>query len=123
MQTSIIKVNRVGIGAALNFWLGVIKALQDNKFIVRKDFKTKADLNIVLSGQFENPVGFTGKRVMVLNKNPWVPAAGKVWDEMYADIVKHYYDEIIDVTELTPEQAALRVIDYIHAEERKADKS
>ena len=122
MQTSIIKVDRQGNDTG-NFWLGVIKFLQDNKFVVRKDFRTKADLNIILSGQFENPVGFTGKKVMVLNKNNWVPVPGNAWDTMYGDIVKHYYDDIIDVTKLTPKQAAIRVIDYIHAEERKADKS
>lgn len=120
MQTSIIKVNRQG---TTGYWVQVIKFLQDNKFIVRKNFKTKADLNIVLSGQFENPVGFTGKRVMFLNKNHWVPREGNAWDTMYGDIVKHYYDDIIDVTKLTPKQAAIRVMEYINAEERKADKS
>jgi len=120
MQTSIIKVNRQG---QTGYWVQVIKFLQDNKFIVRKDFKTKADLNIVLSGQFENPVGFTGKKVMILNKNHWVPIKENAWDNMYRDITKHYYDEIIDVTKLSPKQAAIRVIEYIHDEERKADKS
>jgi hypothetical protein len=120
MQTSIIKVNRQPVG--ITFWISVIKCLQDNKLKVRKDFKTTADLNIVLSGLFENPRGFTGKRVMVLNKNEWAPAQGSAWDRMYGDIVKHYYDDIIDVTKLLPKQAAIRVIDYIHAEERKADK-
>jgi hypothetical protein len=120
MQTSIIKVDRQPVG--ITFWISMIKELQDSKFTVRKDFKTKADLNIVLSGQFENPVGYTGKRVMVLNKNEWMPKQGNAWDKMYGDIVKHYYDDIIDVTKLTPKQAATKVIDYIHAEERKADK-
>jgi hypothetical protein len=120
MQTSIIKVDRQPVG--ITFWISVIKCLQDNKLTVRKDFKTKADLNVVLSGLFENPRGFTGKRVMVLNKIEWSPAPGNAWDRMYGDIVKHYYDDIIDVTKLTPKQAAIRVMEYINAEERKAGK-
>jgi hypothetical protein len=120
MRTSIVKVNRQPVGVI--FWISMIKELQDNRFTVRMDFKTKADLNIILSGQFENPVGYTGKRVMVLNKNEWVPRQGNAWDKMYGDIVKHYYDDIIDVTKLSPKQAAIKVIDYIYAEERKADK-
>ena len=92
-------------------------------FKVNTNFKEAADLNIVLSGQFENPQGYTGKRVMVLNRNEWVPVAGKAWETMYGDILKHYYDDIVDVTDKTPKQIAKTVIDYIHAEERQADKS
>ena len=120
MQKAIIKVNRQPLGSTL--WLSVIKELQDRKFIVRRDFKTKADLNIVLSGQYENPVGYTGKRVMVLNKNEWIPVKKNAWKYMYRDIVKHYYDEIIDVTGEPPKRIAEKIIDYIHAEERKAGK-
>lgn len=122
MQTSIIKVNRQ-FAKGMEFWISVIKFLQDKEFKVRINFKTKADLNIVLSGMFENPRGFTGKRVMVLEKNEWLPQKFNAWDTMFRDIITHYYDDIIDVTGLTPKQTALKVIDYIHAEERKADKS
>ena len=121
MKTSIIKCDRIESGN--NFWIGVIKALQDKKFVVRRDFKTKADLNIVLSGVFENPRGFKGKRVMVLEKKEWWPSKFNAWDSMYRDIVKNYYDEIIDVTGKTTAQVANIVADYINAQERQADKS
>lgn len=121
MQYSIIKVERIPKGS--NFWLHVIKELQHNKFSVQKDFSKKADLNIVLSGAFENPRGYNGKRVMVLQKKDWVPFKLNAWDNMYRDIVKHYYDEIIDVTAMNPASAAKTIIDYIHAEEWKTYKS
>ena len=52
---------------------------------------------------------------MVLNRNEWVPVVGKAWETMYGDILKHYYDDIVDVTDKTPKQIAKTVIDYIHA--------
>jgi hypothetical protein len=120
MRVAIVKVSRQPIKS--NLWISVIKELQDRKQRVNLNFKQEADLNIVLSGQFENPGGYSGKRVMILNKNEWVPAKGNAWDNMYRDIVKHYYDDIVDVTDKTPKQIAQTVIDYIHAEERKTDK-
>ena len=103
-------------------WLDVINEIMNKKMKVNTGFSEKADLNIILSGQFENPRGFTGKRVMILNKKEWVPSKGNAWDTMYRDIVKHYYDDIVDVTDQTPKQIAQTVIDYIHAEERKTNK-
>lgn len=120
MLSEIIKVSRLPKN---NIWLNVIRELQNNKFKVRTNFKTKADLYIVLSGQFENPRGYNGKRVMILNKKEWCPYGANAWDYMYKDIVKHYYDDIVDVTDKTPKDIVQTIKDYIHAEERKADKS
>jgi hypothetical protein len=100
----------------------VIQKLQQQRHPVQKSFPKWADVNIVLSGLFENPRGCKGKRVLFFDKNEWQPR-GRGWDTLYGDIVKHYYDEIIDVTEKTFSETAQAVIDYIHAEERKADKS
>ena len=119
MRTAIVKVDRI---QQTSRWLPVIQKLQQKRFPVQKNFTKKADLNIVLSGLFENPRGFNGKRVLFFDKNEWQPR-GKGWDTLYGDIVKHYYDEMIDVTEMNFSETAQAVIDYIHAEERKADKS
>jgi hypothetical protein len=121
MRTAIIKIPRQPLRS--NLWINVINEIMNRKFKVNTNFKEEADLNIVLSGQFENPRGFNGKRVMILNKREWIPSeGGNSWDNMYRDIVKHYYDEIIDVTDKNPKEIANTVVEYIHAEERKADK-
>ena len=105
------------------YWLSVIKQLQDNGLKVYRNFKTKADLNIVLSARFENPRGYDGKRIAVVETREWFPPEYNGWDNMFRDIVKHYYDDIINVTGKQSKETAKMVIDYIHAEERKADKS
>jgi len=119
MRTVIVKIERVADGSR---WFSVIQKLQQQRFQVKKDFTTKADLNVVLSGMFENPRGYKGKRVLFFDKNEWQPR-GKGWDTLYGDIVKHYYNEMIDVTEMNFSETAQAVIDYIHAEERKSYKS
>jgi len=119
MLTAIVKVERVSNGSR---WLSVIQKLQQQRFPVKKSFTKKADLNVVLSGLFENPRGFNGKRVLFFDKKEWQPS-GRGWDTLYGDIVKHYYDDMVDVTEMNFAETAQAVIDYIHAEERKADKS
>jgi hypothetical protein len=58
MRTVIVKVDRMAIGSTK--WLGTIQKLQQKRYPVQKSFKNKADLNIVLSGAFENPCGFNG---------------------------------------------------------------
>ena len=121
MRSAIIKVSRQPQRSVL--WLSVIKALQDKKFKVFKDFSKPADVNIVLSGLFENPNGYTGKKVLVLNRNEWHPAKFNAWGSMYRDIVKHYYDEIVDVTDKTPKEIVNTVIEYIDAQERQTHKS
>jgi hypothetical protein len=121
MRTAIIKVKRMDYSA--KFWLGVIQELQRRKFKVYKNFKETGDLNIILSGLFENPTSCKNKKVLILERNEWAPNKLNAWDNMFRDIVKHYYDEIIDVTGKTPYHVAGMVIDYINAQERKADKS
>ena len=116
---AIVKVERVSKGSR---WISVIQKLQQKRYPVQKSFPKWADVNLVLSGQFENPRGYNGKRVLFFDKNEWQPR-GKGWDTLYGDIVKHYYDEIIDVTDMSVSQTAQAVIDYIHAEERETDKS
>jgi hypothetical protein len=59
---------------------------------------------------------------LFFDKNEWQPR-GKGWDALYGDIVKHYYDDMIDVTEMNFVEISQAVIDYINAEEQKADKS
>jgi len=118
MRTAIVKIERVSKGSR---WLSVIQKLQQKRFSVQKDFPKWAEVNIVLSGQFENPRGCKGKRVLVFDKNEWQPR-GKGWDTLYGDIIKHYYDDMVDVTEMSFNETAQAIIDYIHAEERKTDK-
>ena len=119
MRSAIIKVARQPQHSVL--WLSVIKTLQDKKFKVLKDFSKPADVNIVLSGLFENPVGYTGKKVLVFNSGEWYPSKLNAWDAMYRDIVKHYYDEMIDVTGKTPKEIVNTVIGYINAQERQTN--
>ena len=120
MLTAIVKVERMDTASKGARWFAVIQKLQQQRFPVQKNFIKKADLNIVLSGLFENPRGFNGKRVLFFDKNEWKPLRG--WDTLYGDIIKHYYDDMVDVTEMNFGETAQAVIDYIHAEERKADK-
>lgn len=119
MRSTIVKVVRQPQNS--NLWLGVIKELQDRKFKVRRNFKTPSEMVVVLSGLFENPVGFSGKKVLILNRDEWQPRKLDAWGAMYHGIVKHYYDEIIDVTGLIPKNVATVVSEYIDAQERQTD--
>jgi hypothetical protein len=100
--------------------------LNDKGNTVYQSFRNKTEMTVVLSGQFENPMLIHGKRVLFFNKHEWFPCVkdkDNAWDTMYRDIVKHYYDDMIDITGIHPRAAAQRVMDYIDAEERKTDKS
>ena len=119
MRSAIIKVARQPQHSVL--WLSVIKTLQDKKFKVLKDFSKPADVNIVLSGLFENPVGYSGKKVLVFDIREWHPYKFNAWENMYRGIVKHYYDEMINVTGKTPKEIVNTVIGYIHAQERQTN--
>ena len=121
MRTAIVKVERLAKGGRGSRWIAVIQKLQQKRYPVQKNFTKLADLNLVLSGQFENPRGYNGKRVLFFDKKEWQPS-NKGWDTLYGDIIKHYYDDMVDVTEMNFSETAQAVIDYIHAEERKADK-
>ena len=114
MQTAIVKANN----RVTKRWLSVIKEFQDRKFKVLMEYPKQADVNVVLSGKFENPMGGKGKRVLVLDKKEWFH-----WEQLYGPIVKHYYDAIIDITDLAYKPAVDEIIRYVHAQERQAHKS
>lgn len=120
MREAIIKVNHKGIEKR---WLPLIKALQDSGHKVYRDFPKWADTYIVLSGQFESVRKPGPKRVMILDRSEWYPATGNGWENMYHGIVKHFYDEFIDVTGKNIKERCKIILDYIDAQKRTTDKS
>jgi hypothetical protein len=120
MREAIIKVNHKGIEKR---WLPLIKVLQDSGQKVYQDFPKWADTYLVLSGQFESVRKPGPKRVLVLDRDEWRPVSGNGWKNMYHDIVKHFYDEFLDVTGKTIKERCAAILGYIDAEKRKAHKS
>ena len=60
-----------------------------------------ADCSIVISGRYENPLSLTGKKILIFNENEW---ASQFWG-VFEPIVKEYYDELVDITGRTLDQA------------------
>lgn len=116
MREAIIKVNNKGIEKR---WLPLIKALQEIGHTVYRDFPKWADCYIVLSGQFESVRPPGAKRVMVLDSTEWHPVGGDGWKNLYQPIVKHFYDEFIDVTGKSIKERCKAITEYIDAERRK----
>lgn len=70
-----------------------------------------ADLSVVLSGKFENPLCVKGKRVLVFNVNDWPPPPYGWY--IYGPIIKEYYHDTLDVTGTTLNQAMEKIERYI----------
>ena len=62
----------------------------------------KADVSIVLFGNYSNPVCLHGKKVLAFDATRWgiYTDTAQGW-EMYKPILEEYYDEFIDMTDLT----------------------
>lgn len=117
MQTAIIKVTNIG---AERKWIPIIKKLQDKGYTVHREFPKWSEVNIVLSGQFENPRGGNGKRVLVLDQNEWYPA-GVGWERLYKNLVSPFYDEIVDVTDKTFGETANIIAEFADAKKRQTN--
>lgn len=95
------------------FWQHVAGFIRDAGYTVDKD-KSDADVSIVLSGRFENPLIFKGKKVMAYDAMEWLRNVPIPWGfESYKVILDEYYDDFIDLTNLNVQERADKVIEYI----------
>lgn len=95
MRIAAVKAPRMD-GNDTAFWVPVIKYFESMGEVVN-DKKVEADIYVVLSGKFENPLCLkNGKRVLFYRKSEWVPAQFDVGWAWMQPLLKHYYDEMID---------------------------
>ena len=75
------------------FWSELIEYLEVKGHDIL-DHPEKCDVSIVLSGRFENPNCFYGKKILLFNRQEWTGGL----DYFFHRILEKYYDDIIDVT-------------------------
>lgn len=90
-----------------NPWLPIIDSLEENGYDVYPTTE-QTDKAIILSGKFENPTVFSCKKVLIYHRKEWI----HVW-EFFEPIVEEYYDEMIDVTELSLRKTVETIIDEV----------
>ena len=97
-----------------NNWIPVIHALQRHGLEVWGGVKTDdLDVSIILSGKSENPLAVPGRRVLVFNQDEW-PPKGRGWKHFWYGVIKHYYHDLLDVTDcVTPNDAADKITNYM----------
>ena len=99
------------------FWQHVAQFIRDKGYPVDTD-KSEADVSIVLSGRFENPLIFKGKKVMAYDAMEWLRNVPLPWGfNAYKEILEEYYDDFIDLTNLNVEERVEKIIEYIKGEE------
>ena len=97
-----------------NNWIPVIHALQGHRLDVWGDLEIDdLDASISLGGKGENPLAVPGRRILVFNQEEWSPK-GRGWKHFWRDVVKHYYHDLLDVTDCkTPNEAAGKIMDFM----------
>lgn len=92
------------------FWHNIIELLAQKGVIVHGK-PQEADISVVLSGKFENPCILKGKKVWAYTASEWtMPGFSS-----YIPVVKEYYDETINLTDLTDDQIVDKLMDYYEA--------
>jgi hypothetical protein len=87
----------------------VLEYLEDNGVPIYSK-AVDSDLSIVIGGKFENPIALKGKRVLFYDKGEW----GGAWP-LFGFIATAYYDEVIDLSNLSSSEKAGRIREYIEA--------
>ena len=64
------------------------------------------DISVALEGKFVNPVALCGKKILLCKPDEWQIFK---WVYMYKPILEEYYDKIVDITEIKPEQISHEV--------------
>ena len=75
-------------------WIGFVKYMLEQGLDVYSE-SSPADYSIVLSGKWENPQSLTGKKILIYAPREWVPYPSR-WT-FCKEIIKEYYDEMIEV--------------------------
>ena len=88
LQTIVFKAQR-----GCDIWTVLIKRIQKQGHKVL-DCPEKCDVSIVLSGKFENPSCFYGKRVLLFHSAEWGD-----FSDFFHKILTRYYDKVIDITD------------------------
>ena len=96
------------------FWLNLEEHLKKRKHEVHRD-PQEADVSIVLSGLFENPMVVKGRKVLAFKAQEWLGAITPPhgW-RLYEPVLKMVYDDFIDLAGLDSKKSAKRIIEYIN---------
>lgn len=105
-----IKIFKVPRSDSMRAWEPIIKELKARGYQVYHDVEP-ADVSIVLSGKLENPLCFSGKRVLAFTPGEWQPEYYG-W-RFYARILENYYDDFINLGQTTVKGAADKIEEYI----------
>ena len=73
-------------------WIKVVRELENRGHTVHTQY-TPCDIGIILGGRFNNPLLFK-KRILFYNSRQW----GGLWDGMYSDVLREYYNKMVDVS-------------------------
>jgi hypothetical protein len=87
-------------------WKPIIDELESRGYRVNIEY-VDADVAIVLGGRYNNPI-LWNKKILFYNHTHW----GNLWHGMYEDVVRKYYDRMVDATSGTLEG----IVDTIIAE-------
>ena len=73
-------------------WKPIVDELENRGYRVNRDY-VDADVAIVLGGRYNNPI-LWDKRVLFYNHTHW----GNLWHGVFHDVVREYYNKLIDAT-------------------------
>lgn len=100
-------------------WLPLISMLKRKGYSVYDGYTPdNPDLNVILSGQFENPNNFKGPTLLVWHSDEWADT-----EYLFRTIVPYYYDHMVDVTTTKTVGECLQLIEDKIAEIRETCKS
>jgi hypothetical protein len=106
-------------------WKGIIKELGANVY----DVFVPCELAVILGGYFENPTAFKGIKTLVFYKTDFEDDGSASYKQQYdtwalfekrkyevwVQMLKSYFDETVDLTGLTPKDAAERIRETVEA--------